>query len=323
MIMSLAACAAGFFLDFIFGDPVWLYHPVRLIGKGISFGERQLRKLCSSNKSGRGLVTAGAVLWVCIAGISFLFPLGLLILAQKIHPVLRFVLETFWCYQIIAARCLCKESVKVYDRLKADDLPGARRAVSMIVGRDTENLSAEGVTKAAVETVAENTSDGVTAPLIYMLIGGAPLGFLYKAVNTMDSMLGYKNDKYLYFGRIPAKMDDVFNYIPSRVTALFMIVAAFFCGMDGKNAWRIYKRDRRKHASPNAAQTEAVCAGALRVRLAGDAVYFGKLYKKEFIGDSLRPIEPEDIKRTGRLMYVTAVLMLIVFGAVKYIVIML
>ena len=323
MIMSLAACAAGFFLDFIFGDPVWLYHPVRLIGKGISFGERQLRKLCSSNKSGRRLVAAGAVLWVCIAGISFLFPLGLLILAQKIHPVLRFVLETFWCYQIIAARCLCKESVKVYDRLKADDLPGARRAVSMIVGRDTENLSAEGVTKAAVETVAENTSDGVTAPLIYMLIGGAPLGFLYKAVNTMDSMLGYKNDKYLYFGRIPAKMDDVFNYIPSRVTALFMIVAAFFCGMDGKNAWRIYRRDRRKHASPNAAQTEAVCAGALRVRLAGDAVYFGKLYKKEFIGDSLRPIEPEDIKRTGRLMYVTAVLMLIVFGAVKYIVIML
>ena len=323
MIMSLVACVAGFFLDFIFGDPEWLYHPVRLIGKGISFGERQLRKLCSSNKSGRELVAAGAVLWVCIAGISFLLPLGLLILAQKIHPVLRFVLETFWCYQIIAARCLCKESVKVYDRLKADDLPGARRAVSMIVGRDTENLSVEGVTKAAVETVAENTSDGVTAPLIYMLIGGAPLGFLYKAVNTMDSMLGYKNDKYLYFGRIPAKMDDVFNYIPSRVTALFMIVAAFFCGMDGKNAWRIYKRDRRKHASPNAAQTEAVCAGALRVRLAGDAVYFGKLYKKEFIGDSLRPIEPEDIKRTGRLMYVTAVLMLIVFGAVKYIVIML
>ena len=323
MIMSLAACAAGFFLDFIFGDPVWLYHPVRLIGKGISFGERQLRKLCSSNKSGRGLVATGAVLWVCIAGISFLLPLGLLILAQKIHPVLRFVLETFWCYQIIAARCLCKESVKVYDRLKADDLPGARRAVSMIVGRDTENLSAEGVTKAAVETVAENTSDGVTAPLIYMLIGGAPLGFLYKAVNTMDSMLGYKNDKYLYFGRIPAKMDDVFNYIPSRVTALFMIVAAFFCGMDGKNAWRIYRRDRRKHASPNAAQTEAVCAGALRVRLAGDAVYFGTLPNNEFIGDSLGRIEPEDIKRTGRLMYVTAVLMLIVFGAVKYIVIML
>ena len=318
MIMSLAACIAGFFLDFIFGDPVWLYHPVRLIGKGISFGERQLRKLCSRNESGRGLVAAGAILWVCIAGLSFLIPLGVLVLAQKIHPVLRFVLETFWCYQIIAARCLCKESGKVYDRLKAEDLPGARRAVSMIVGRDTENLSTEGVTKAAVETVAENTSDGVTAPLIYMLIGGAPLGFLYKAVNTMDSMLGYKNDKYLYFGRIPARMDDIFNYIPARVTALFMIAASFLCGLDGKNAWRIYKRDRRKHASPNAAQTEAVCAGALRVRLAGDGVYFGKVYKKEFIGDALRPIQPEDIRRTGRLMYVTAFLLLIVFGAVKY-----
>ena len=321
MIMSLAACIAGFFLDFIFGDPVWLYHPVRLIGKGISFGERQLRKLCSrneKNESGRGLVAAGAVLWVCIAGLSFLIPLGVLVLAQKIHPVLRFVLETFWCYQIVAARCLCKESGKVYARLKADDLPGARRAVSMIVGRDTENLSAEGVTKAAVETVAENTSDGVTAPLLYMLIGGAPLGFLYKAVNTMDSMLGYKNDKYLYFGCIPAKLDDVFNYIPARITALFMIAASYLCGLDGKNAWRIYKRDRRKHASPNAAQTESVCAGTLRVRLAGDAVYFGKVYKKEFIGDALRPVEPEDIRRSGRLMYVTAFLLLLVFGAVKY-----
>ena len=321
MIMSLAACTAGFCLDFIFGEPVWLYHPVRLIGKGISFGERQLRKLCSlrgSRQIARKLVAAGAFLWVCIAGLSFLIPLGALALAQKVHPALKFILETFWCYQIIAARCLCKESGKVHDRLKADDLPGARKAVSMIVGRDTENLSAEGVTKAAVETVAENTSDGVTAPLIYMLIGGAPLGFLYKAVNTMDSMLGYKNDKYLYFGRVPAKMDDVFNYIPARLTALFMIAASFFCGLDGKNAWRIYRRDRRKHASPNAAQTESVCAGALRVQLAGDAVYFGKVYKKEFIGDALRQIEPDDIKRTGRLMYATAFLLLIVFGAVKY-----
>ena len=242
--MSLAACAAGFLLDFIFGDPVWLYHPVRLIGKGIAFGERQLRKLCSRRQrqgseneqtDGRALVAAGAILWICVAGLSFLIPLGVLILAQKIHPVMRFVLETFWCYQIVAARCLCKESGKVYDRLKENDLPGARKAVSMIVGRDTGNLSTEGVTKAAVETVAENTSDGVTAPLIYMLIGGAPLGFFYKAVNTMDSMLGYKNDKYLYFGRIPAKLDDVFNYIPARITAVFMIAASYLCGLDGKN----------------------------------------------------------------------------------------
>ncbi len=313
LMISLGACTAGFVLDFIFGDPSWLYHPVRIIGKGIELGERILRKLFRE----KHLVLAGAVLWVIIAGVSFLIPLGLLFLAQKLHPGVRFALETFWCFQILAGRSLCRESGKVYDRLQEDDLPGARRAVSMIVGRDTESLTGEGVTKAAVETVAENTSDGVTAPLIYMMIGGAPLGFLYKAVNTMDSMLGYKNDRYLYFGRIPAGMDDIFNYIPARITALAMIAAAYVTGLDGKNAWRVYRRDRKKHASPNAAQTESVCAGALRVQLAGDAVYFGKLYKKELIGDRLRPIEPRDIKRAQRLMYVTALLLLLLCGGMK------
>lgn len=315
MLISLAACITGFLLDFIFGDPVWLYHPVRVIGNFISFGEKTLRKIF--RKTPGGELAAGAVLWFLTAGLSFLIPFAVLAGAQMLHPVLRFLIESFWCYQILAARCLVNESGKVYDRLKENDLPGARKAVSMIVGRDTENLTVEGVTKAAVETVAENTSDGVTAPLLFLILGGAPLGFLYKAVNTMDSMLGYKNEKYLYFGRFPARMDDVFNYVPSRITALLMTAAAFLTGMDGKNAWKIYLRDRRKHASPNAAQTEAVCAGALRVRLAGDAVYFGKLYKKEYLGDSLRPIEAEDIRRAGRLMYVTAVLMLIIFGVLK------
>lgn len=313
MILSLAACALGFFLDFLFGDPVWLYHPVRLIGKGISAGESILRKLFR----GKHLTAAGGVLWICIAGLSFLIPWGILAGLQRIHPALRFLLETFWCYQILAARSLCTESMKVYDRLKDQDLPGARLAVSMIVGRDTENLTEEGVTKAAVETVAENTSDGVTAPLLFLLLGGAPAGFLYKAVNTMDSMVGYKNDRYMELGCIPAKMDDVFNYLPSRITAVCMTAAAFLTGLNGRNAWRIYRRDRRKHASPNSAQTESVCAGALGVRLAGDAVYFGKLHKKEYLGDALRSIEPEDIRRANRLMYVTSVLVLVLFGAVK------
>lgn len=313
LMISLAACLTGFVLDFIFGDPAWIYHPVRIIGKGIELGERILRRISGE----KHLTAAGGVLWLVIAGLSFLFPLGALFLTYRIHPGLGFALEAFWCFQILAARSLCRESGKVYDRLQEDDLPGARRAVSMIVGRDTESLTAEGVTKAAVETVAENTSDGVTAPLIYLMIGGAPLGFFYKAVNTMDSMLGYKNDRYLYFGRIPARMDDIFNYIPARLTALFMIAASYLTGLDGKNAWRIYRRDRKKHASPNAAQTESVCAGALRVQLAGDAVYFGKLYKKEFIGDSLRPIEPQDIRRTQRLMYVTAFLLLLLCGGIK------
>ena len=312
MLMSLAACAAGLLLDLLFGDPGWLYHPVRLIGNWISWAERQLRKVCGSH-----LMAAGGVLWVMTALMAFLIPFALLALAGWLHPALRFLLETFWCFQILAARSLSSESRKVYEKLKESDLPGARRAVSMIVGRDTEKLTEEGVTKAAVETVAENTSDGVTAPLIYMMIGGAPLGFLYKAVNTMDSMLGYKNDRYLYFGRIPAKMDDIFNYIPARITGLLMTAAAFLTGLDGKNAWKIYRRDRRKHASPNAAQTESVCAGALGVQLAGDAVYFGKVYKKEFIGDALRRIEPEDILRTRRLMYAAEFLTFLLCGGLK------
>ena len=312
MLMSLAACAAGLLLDLLFGDPVWLYHPVRLIGNWISWAERQLRKVCGSH-----LMAAGGVLWVMTALMAFLIPFALLALAGWLHPALRFLLETFWCFQILAARSLSSESRKVYEKLKKSDLPGAKRAVSMIVGRDTEKLTEEGVTKAAVETVAENTSDGVTAPLIYMMIGGAPLGFLYKAVNTMDSMLGYKNDRYLYFGRIPAKMDDIFNYIPARITGLLMTAAAFLTGLDGKNAWKIYRRDRRKHASPNAAQTESVCAGALGVQLAGDAVYFGKVYKKEFIGDALRRIEPEDILRTRRLMYAAEFLTFLLCGGLK------
>lgn len=319
--MIILACVTGFLLDCIFGDPACMYHPIRVIGNLISVLEKGLRKLLCSRipaseqkKKNEREVLAGGILWILTVSLSFLVPAVLLFAAGKVHPAVRFLLETFWCYQIFAARCLVGESKKVYQKLKEDDLPGARRAVSMIVGRDTENLTAEGVTKAAVETVAENTSDGVTAPLLFLLIGGAPLGFLYKAVNTMDSMLGYKNEKYLYFGRIPAKMDDVFNYIPARLTAWFMVAAAFLTGMDGENAWKIYLRDKRKHASPNSAQSEAVCAGALDVQLAGDAVYFGKVYKKDYIGDAIRKIEPEDILRAGKLMYMTTILMMVVFG---------
>ena len=312
-LVSLGACVAGFVLDFIFGDPVWLYHPVRLIGKWISFLEKLLRRKTGEKRQ----IAAGGILWILTVAVVYSVTAGILWIVRKWGPAAGFILETFWCYQIFAARCLVSESGKVYERLKEKDLPGSRKAVSMIVGRDTENLSFEGVTKAAVETVAENTSDGVTAPLLYLLLGGAPLGFLYKAVNTMDSMLGYKNETYLYFGRIPAKMDDLFNYIPARLTAWFMVLASFLTGLNGKNAWKIYRRDCRKHASPNSAQSEAVCAGALDVQLAGDAVYFGKIHKKEFIGDPLRKIEAEDIPRAGRLMYVTTVLMLLVFGGIK------
>jgi len=314
----LLACVTGFILDFIFGDPVWLYHPVRLIGKLISILEKECRRLCGD--SGKKLIVVGGVLWLLVLVVSTGIPFLLLWAAGRIHPYLRFALESFWCYQILATKSLKVESMKVYTELKKGDLPAARRAVSMIVGRDTEVLDEVGVTKAAVETVAENTSDGVVAPLLFLLLGGAPLGFAYKAVNTMDSMIGYKDEKYLFIGRVAAKADDVVNYIPARISALLMTAAAFLTGMDGKQAWKIYRRDRYNHASPNSAQTEAVCAGALRIQLAGDAWYFGKLYKKKYIGDPLKEVTPEDIKKAIRLLYGTAWLTMILFGGLKLII---
>ena len=314
----LCVCLIGMILDWIFGDPVWLYHPVRIIGKWIAFLEKILRKLVGDQEGNeKKLLIAGGILWILVILASAAVPMGILYLAEKFSPCAAFVLECFWCYQLLAARSLGKESKKVYKKLIQDDLPGARLAVSMIVGRDTENLTVEGVTKAAVETVAENTNDGVIAPLIYMLIGGPILGFVYKAVNTMDSMLGYKNEKYLYFGRVAAKMDDVAGFIPARISALLMILVSCLLGMDGKNALWIWKRDRRKHASPNAAQTEAVCAGALQVQLAGDAWYFGVKHEKETIGDPIRKIEPKDILRSEKLMIGTEVLTFLLFGGIR------
>ncbi len=314
----LCVCLIGMILDWIFGDPVWLYHPVRIIGKWISFLEKILRKFAGDQEGNeKKLLIAGGILWILVILASAAVSMGILYLAEKLSPCAAFVLECFWCYQLLAARSLGKESKKVYKKLIQDDLSGARVAVSMIVGRDTENLTVEGVTKAAVETVAENTNDGVIAPLIYMLIGGPILGFVYKAVNTMDSMLGYKNEKYLYFGRVAAKMDDVAGFIPARISALLMILASCLLGMDGKNALWIWKRDRRKHASPNAAQTEAVCAGALQVQLAGDAWYFGKKHEKDTIGDPIREIEPRDILRSEKLMIGTEVLTFLLFGGIR------
>ncbi|GAA0798793.1 adenosylcobinamide-phosphate synthase CbiB [Faecalicatena orotica] len=314
-MMALLACGTGFILDFLFGDPVWLYHPIRLIGALIAFLEKQFRRICKDQKNAQ--FVAGGLLGILVVLVSVVVPCLFLYAAGRVHPVLRFLLESFWCWQLLAAKGLKQESMKVYAEVKKGDLPGARKAVSMIVGRDTQCLDEAGVVKAAVETVAENTSDGVTAPLLFMMIGGAPLGFFYKAVNTMDSMIGYKDEKYLYLGRCAAKMDDVLNYIPARLSAFLMIAAAWVLKMDARGAWRIYLRDRRKHASPNSAQTEAVCAGALQIRLAGDAWYFGKLYKKDYIGDDIRPVEAEDIPRADRLMYGTAVLTFLLFGMVK------
>lgn len=315
MWLTLAALLTGYVLDIIFGDPRQIYHPIRIIGNLIAVLEKGIRKVFP--KTSRGELAGGTVLVVLVVLICTAVPAALLGLAAWIHPVVYWLLASFWCWQILATKSLKTESMKVYAPLKEGDLPAARRAVAMIVGRDTERLTEEGVAKAAVETVAENTSDGIVAPLIFLALGGPALGFFYKAVNTMDSMVGYKNERYLYFGRTAARLDDVLNFLPSRISAWLMILAAAFLGMDGKNAKRIYLRDRRNHASPNSAQTEAVMAGALRVQLAGDAWYFGELYKKPTIGDPFRAVEPEDIVRANRLMYLTSALALAVCGILR------
>ena len=307
--MSGLAVLGGFVLDAVFGDPAWLPHPVVLMGKCISKLEKTLR--ARFPKTQQGELLAGAVLAFCLPVGTFLLTSAVCLLAAKISPWLGLAVQMFWCGQALAAKGLVQESRNVYNELVKPDLPAARKAVSRIVGRDTENLTAEGVTKAAVETVAENASDGVIAPLLYMLLGGAPPALTYKAINTMDSMVGYKNETYLYFGRAAAKLDDVANYIPSRLAALLWAAAAALTGNDAKGAWRIWRRDRRNHASPNSAQTESACAGALGVQLAGPAYYFGEYYPKPTIGDALRPIEPQDILRADRMMYAASILALV------------
>ena len=312
---TLCAAALGCLLDACFGDPRWLPHPVVAIGKPIAGCEKLLRRLLPATKAGERL--GGGLLVLLVLAVTGGAAGGLLCLAFRIHPWLGFALEVFWCYQIPAARCLRDEAVKVRRALETGTLDDARRAVAGLVGRDTERLDGAGVTKAAVETVAENTTDGVTAPLLFTLLGGPVLGLLYKAVNTMDSMVGYRNDRYRYFGTAAARLDDVCNYIPARLTALLMVPAAAVCGLDAAGAWRIWRRDRRKHKSPNSAQTESACAGALGVQLAGDASYFGQVVAKPTLGDAARPIEPRDIDRACRLMAATAVLALLLLGGIR------
>ena len=309
-----AALAAGFILDLLFGDPKWMYHPVIFIGKTISFLEKNIRRVLPETPAGE--LMGGGVLVLFTLIISGGIPCIILYLAGLVHPALQWATGAFMCYQLLAVKCLRDESMKVYDALKSGTIEDGRRAVSMIVGRDTQALDEKGVVKAAVETVAENFSDGVLAPMFYILIGGPVLMFIYKGINTMDSMVGYKNDRFLYFGRCAAKLDDVANYIPSRIAGLMLILAAYVGRFSGRDAGRIFLRDRRKHASPNSAQTESAAAGALQIQLAGNAYYFGKLHEKQFIGDPIREIEVDDIKRMNNLMYIASTLSAVLFTAI-------
>lgn len=305
MTYHITAFFSGFLLDLLLGDPYVIPHPVRWMGRSIAWlSERLLEEEKSAScQLKRGACLVLLVLAGTLASVSLL-----LLFAYSINCYVGVFVEMLMTWQILAVKSLKTESMKVYTCLSRQDLEAARAAVSMIVGRDTACLDEEGIVKAAIETVAENTSDGVIAPMLYTALGGPVLGFLYKAVNTMDSMIGYKNETYFYFGKTAAKLDDAVNYLPARLSAWLMLVATAIGGSDfsGKGAYRIYKRDRRNHASPNSAQTESVCAGALKIRLAGDASYFGKIVKKPYIGDATRKAEAEDIKRADRLMYLTA-----------------
>lgn len=316
--MILYKLTAGFILDLLFGDPAWLYHPIRLIGKLISAMEKLLRKIFPKSKN--GLLFGGAVLTITVPVLCFCASFFILKGLRAIHPWLAAIVEVFWIYQILAAKCLKQESKKVYDALDQNDIEGARRMLSYLVGRDTAHLSREEIVKAAVETVAENTNDGIIAPMLFIAIGGAPLGFAYKAVNTLDSMVGYKNEKYLFFGRASAKLDDIVNFIPARIAGVLMILASLVCGYDAKGAAHIFRRDRNSHLSPNSAQTESACAGALGLMLGGTHHYFGKQVVKPSIGDERHKAAPEHILDTHILMYMTAILCLFTMNAVCFII---
>ena len=339
----------GAVLDMIFGEPKHMKHPVVMIGSLISFLEKKFNaapETCNMDhghdqahgikkKKRRGGVITVVIVCVSVILISVVIPAaaftagfsaGSYMSRAGIIPwlICGMLAELFcgrllclaamsvMCWLMLAAKSLRQESMKVYEALERGDIEGARYSVSMIVGRDTSVLDRDGIIKAAVETVAENTSDGVTAPVFWMAVFGIPGLYFYKAVNTMDSMIGYKNERYMDFGRCAARLDDVLNYIPSRLTALLMIAASWIMpGYDGRGAWRIWKRDRRKHASPNSAQTESACAGALGLELAGPAVYFGVVHDTAFIGGPKRSITPDDIPAANRLMLTTAFLMIV------------
>lgn len=308
------AVILGFLLDAALGDPKGAWHPACLIGRLISLLERALRRLFP--KTPRGETAAGVLLWLLTCGVSFALPFFALRLLSHRHFWLAFALQTALCWLLFARKSLMRAGEHVRRALSVS-LEEGRTAVSWYVGRDTGELDEAGVTKAAVETVAENLTDGVVSPLVFMLLGGAPLGMLYKAVNTLDSMVGYHNEKYEYFGKFAAKMDDICNFIPARLAAVCLIAAAGLLRFDSRNALRVCRRDRSKHKSPNAGQTEAACAGALHVQLGGDAKYFGKVVKKQAFGDPDRRIAPVDITRACDLMTMASVLALTLCCAVR------
>ncbi len=315
IVYALGPVAMGLLLDVFLGDPHWLYHPVRFIGSLIAWLEPPLRRIFLKTPGGE--LAAGRILAVLVPGLTLMAVFAISALAAFVNVGLWLFVETILCYFLFATRSLQDESMAVYKALAQEDLPAARTALSRIVGRETQTLEPGDIVRASVETVAENTCDGVIAPMLYTVIWGAAAGWCYKAVNTLDSMVGYKNQQYLYFGRASAKLDDLFNWLPARIAALGMVLSAGLLGCSVQNSWRIWRRDKRCHASPNSAQTESAVAGALGIQLGGDAVYFGKVYHKPTIGDNLRMADKQDIPMVNKLMFITSILCFCLFTLCK------
>jgi len=306
---------AGYIADLIFGDPYWMPHPIRLIGTLINKTEEVIRKFVKSDVA---LKIGGVALLFIVVTASFVVPFLLLKGAYVLSPYMAVALEAIMVYQILATKCLDVETAKVRTKLESDDLGGARAAIAMLVSRDTEQMDREDIVKASVETMTENIVDGIISPMFYIAIGGAPLGFAFKAVNTLDSMVGYKNEKYLNLGWASAKFDDVVNYIPARITAGLVIVASAFIGLDFKNAFKILVRDKKNHSSPNSPLSEAPAAGALRIQLGGKACYFGEVSQKPTMGDPLEEPSVKHIIKASQLMYATSFIGIVLLSVCIY-----
>ena len=298
-----AIVLAAVALDLLLGDPRALPHPVVAIGRMIAFLESPLRRLFKNAR------LAGIALLATTVGVVYALAALLLKAAYLIAPEAGFLLGLYIAWVSLAARSLHVESGKVAKALQRRDLPGARLALSYIVGRETDRLDEPEIIRGAVETVAENTGDGVIAPLFFLMLGGPPLAIAYKAVNTLDSMVGYKNERYLHFGWASARFDDLANYLPARLTGLLMVLAAPICALSGSGAWRIMRRDCCNHSSPNSGFPEAAAAGALGVRLGGSNRYFGKVVEKPTIGDPSTPLTLAAYGGAVRLMYCSEALL--------------
>nr|WP_312985632.1 adenosylcobinamide-phosphate synthase CbiB [Clostridioides sp.] len=310
--MNLISIYFGYILDLIIGDPYSFPHPVKYIGKLIKTLEGFIRRAFKTE----GLLKFGGFI-LCIATVAITYIVTYLFVnIFKFNYILYILVNGFVIYTTLATKCLKDEAIKVYNVLKTGDLEKSRIQLSYIVGRDTTELSEKEIIRATVETVAENTVDGIISPMFYAFVGGAPLAMAYKAINTLDSTVGYKNDKYLNLGIASAKLDDIVNYVPSRLSVLIMPIASMILGYNAKNSFRIGIRDRKNHKSPNCALSEGAVAGALGIQLGGTNVYFGKEVYKPTIGDNMTNINVENIVDTNRIMYMSSLVSLLIFTLV-------